>query len=644
MYLCEFNFLENDMFRIKRLYSFVLKTFLPLILATFSVCLFILLMQFLWKVVQDMVGKGVDISVLGEMFLYAATTFIPMALPLSILLGSLMTFGNLGEHMELLAMKASGISLTRIMKPLIVFVFFITILSFVVQNNVVPPAQAKLYTFWLSLRQKSPELNIPEGSFFKDIPGYNIYVRNKDKDGLLRNVMIYNYSDGFDQADVIVADSGRLKVADDGESLLLTLYNGESFGNLPQGKSTGNRTHIPYRRETFKLRETLIEYDTNFNMADESIFQNRDITKNLIELRTFADSVKIQIDSTAAAMAPNLRRQVYEAAFIQPNSPPGNRNTRADTTYVHDFQLLFDNSSIEKQLTYLEAAQSRVNNIKTDYEMRKMTQAEMTKQVRSHELQFHIKFSLSFACLFFFFIGAPLGAIIRKGGLGMPAVLSVIIFLLYYTVDTFGSKLAKQGVLQIWQGAWLSSLLLVSLGSFFTYKAVNDSVIMNPDAWKDWLQRLIGKKEVRIYSRKEVIMQYPDYRNDLSLMDKWNIQARDYLKRNARLPSYLSFWKRDFQDKQLAGLISSMEEWIEDLQNSDQNLIIGKLMDYPVIVPLHFGKINSLWKKWACAVFFPAGLIVYFTGLYKLKQIRQDLSASLKVNEDIEKEIIACIN
>ena len=589
-----------------------------------------------------MVGKGVDVAILAEMFFYAAIQLIPMALPLSILLASLMTFGNLGEHFELLAMKASGISLLRIMKPLIIFITFIAGLSFVFQNDILPQTQAKLYTIIYSLREKSPELDIPEGSFYTEIPGYNIYVRGKGKDGLLKNMMIYDYTGGFDKTTVIVADSGRLKVSDNGKYLLLTLYNGESFGNF-SGPRMNKPQHIPYRREIFELQEIMIEHDTNFNMADESLYQNRDISKNLNELQVFVDSTKLQIDSISRSASDKFANKVYRNTFKQGHFPSNFQRENEDTTYIHNFQLLFDNSSLQKQISLLENALSRVNALSNDLTIQEHSQSAMKRDVRLHEIQIHKKFSLAIACLLFFFIGAPLGAIIRKGGLGMPAVLSVVIFLLYYTVDTLGSKIAKQGAIPVWEGIWLSTVLLVALGVFFTYKAVNDSVIINSDLWKIWIQRITGKRESRVYAKKEIIMENPDYQQAVSSMYEWNLQVKKYLSKNKKSLGYFSFWTQDLKDPEVERFFASMEKWIENLRNSDQNLIIGKLMDYPMIEPFRLDNVNKTWKKWPCAIFFPVGLIIYFMALRKKKQIRQDLQLTIKINEDIEKEIVALL-
>ena len=269
------------MLKIKRLYSFMLQTFLPLFLMTFGICLFIVLMQFLWKYVDDMVGKGVGMDVLAEMFFYAALSMVPMALPLSILLASLMAFGNLGERLELLSMKAAGVSLGTIMKPIIIFLVFISIGAFFFQDKVLPYSNVKLYTLLISLKQTSPELDIPEKAFYKEITGYNVYVKQKDrKTGLLKDMMIYDYSQGFNNARVIVADSGRLKMSADKLYLILSLYNGESFENLKKQEGVRQKgASIPYRRETFSSRDILIQVDANFNRNSESMMQNQYVGK-----------------------------------------------------------------------------------------------------------------------------------------------------------------------------------------------------------------------------------------------------------------------------------------------------------------------------------------------------------------------------
>ncbi|GHT55164.1 membrane protein [Bacteroidia bacterium] len=593
-------------------------------------------MQFIWKYVGDMVGKGVEIKVLIEMFAYAALYLVPLGLPLSILLASLMTFGNLGEHFELLSIKSAGISLMRIMKPLIILIAFIAVIDFVFQNHIAPKAQGKLWTILWSLRQKSPELDIPEGSFYKEIQNYNVYVREKEPNGLLRDMMIYDFTEGYNNAVVIVADSGRVKMSDDKEYLILTLNNGEQFRNLPGRQSNLNRSpeQIRYERESFSFRQILMPFNANFNMADESFMQNRDITKSTMELITFIDSAKVVNDSVRKMESPFFISRVYSNSFTQREFGT-TRFSKKDTVYTEDFDKFFKQTSLEKQIRTLEGAKAKVELLNNDFNFRLMDQEMKKKEFRGHQIELNRRFSYSLACLLFFFIGAPLGAIIRKGGLGVPTVLSVCIFILYYTVDLFGFKMARQGVWPVWQGMWLSTLLLVSLGAFFTYKAVNDSVMMNPDVWKEVLQRLIGKREMRNYSRKEVIMVSPDYEKDVHAMQAWNVETKQYLAKDRKF----AFWKTGFEDQALGNLVTQMETWIEDLRNSEENLIIGKLMDYPVIHPLRLNFLDKPAGRWTCILIFPAGITLYIIYKLKQKQINNDLRTSMKVNEEIEKEI-----
>jgi len=598
-------------------------------------------MQFLWKYVDDLVGKGAEMKVLAQFFFYAALFLVPMALPIAILLASLITFGNLGEHLELLAMKSSGISLIRIMKPLIIFTVFISGIAFVFQNNVLPKASAKLWTIVYSLKIKSPELDIPEGSFCKEIPGYNIFVRKKSKTGLLQNVMIYDYSKGFDNAMVIVSDSGRMKMSDDKKYLILTLYDGVSSQNLSTNQSRYRQNQIPFKRETFLLRDILIEFDSNFNMVDESITQNRDFSKNIPALRSFIRAATAADDSVARVIRPALAAQVYTSAFKQDKSYPVNHHllSPSDTLPVADFELLYKNSPAIQQIQLLENAKMKSDRLASDFNFQMVPQSDRQRDIRGHRIELNRKFTLSVACLLFFFIGAPLGAIIRKGGLGLPAVLSVFLFIVYYTIDTFGWKMARQGSWAVWEGMWLSSIVLAALGLFFTYKAVNDSVVMNPDAWKEILQRLIGKREIRNYARKEVIMDFPDYPEAIRLMTSWNEESTLYVAEKQKIPFYISFWKQQFQDEQLNRLLISMNRWIEDLLNSNENLIIGKLMDYPVITPYHLAFLNRRAIRLSCSIFIPAGIIIYILYILKQKQINNDLRTTMKVNEEINKEL-----
>ncbi|MDE6782315.1 MAG: LptF/LptG family permease, partial [Paramuribaculum sp.] len=432
------------MLGIQRLYIFMLKSFLPLFVMTFFICLFIVLMQFLWRYIDDLVGKGLGVDVLAELFFYAALTMIPMALPLAILLASLMTFGNLGEHFELTAMKAAGISLLRVMRPLIILITLIAIGAFFFQNNVLPIAQTKMWTLLYSIRQSSPELEIPEGVFYDQIPGYNLFVAEKNRNtGTLYNIMIYDMSKGFDNAGIILADSGRLAMMEDKTHLFLRLWEGESFDNLKEaGRSMNN---VPYRRETFTLKDILVPFDANFNRLDEEGMRNQYVGKNIAELSETIDSLNHRTDSIGISYG----RELVNTPYLGISSSV----LDADSTGVVDdakqlpslevmaalpllnVDSIFAGASSAAQTNYLRQALNKANFKKQEHEFRGLVIKDERRLIRRHDIELQKKFTLSFACLIFFFIGAPLGAIIRKGGLGMPLVISVLLFIFYYIID-----------------------------------------------------------------------------------------------------------------------------------------------------------------------------------------------------------------
>ncbi|MDR0833905.1 MAG: LptF/LptG family permease [Candidatus Symbiothrix sp.] len=482
------------MFRIKKLYTFILGAFLPLLLVTFSICLFVLLMQYLWTSIADMVGKGVGVGVLLQFFSYVSMWFLPNALPLSVLMASLMAFGNLGEHFELTAMKAAGISLLKIMKPLIIFVLLMCGISFVFQNNIQPRARLKMAAIMVSLRQKSPELDIPEGIFYREITGYNVFVRKKDKkSGILHDMMIYDYSDGFENAKVIVADSGKLKVTEDKKYLVLSLYQGESFENMKASKRMSYANDpIPYRRETFKFREVLIDFDTSFSIEDESVLGSRADGKNINDLVAFIDSVKVGQDSINQHGVAYMKRTAYLNTFkdVASTRSGSHKKSANDSLFADGFQSYFDRLSLDKKIQSIQSAKSKTDQVPMDYAFTVNQQNDANTQLRAYKIQLQAKFTLSLACLLFFFIGAPLGAIIRKGGLGMPTVLSVFLYLTYYTINDFGTKMARTGTWDIWLGVWLSTFLLLALGIFFTYQAINDSTMFNAEVWKKGFNRV----------------------------------------------------------------------------------------------------------------------------------------------------------
>ena len=615
----------------------MLQTFLPLFLMTFGICLFIVLMQFIWRYIDDMVGKGLSIGVLAELFFYAALFMLPMALPLAILLASLMTFGNLGERLELLAMKSAGISLLKIMRPVMIFLIFVSIGAFYFQNYAMPVVQVKLYTLLYSMRQKSPELDIPEGVFYKEITGFNVYVKKKNpQTGLLSDLMIYDYSEGFNNARVIVADSGRLKTSEDKLFLVLSLFNGESFENLKsQEKQSRKTTAVPYRRESFQTKDILIEFDANFNMTDESFMQNQFVGKNLASLQHSIDSMSLRLDSIKAINAKGIYETSYRKSLRMEVAAPES----ADTLYspvVINFDSLYQAQSPGRKVTLLNKAKQLAEGVRTDYYFRAANMGDEGYKVRRHLTEWHKKFTLSFACLIFFFIGAPLGAIIRKGGLGVPVIISVLLFIFYYIIDNMGYKMARDGVWAAWEGMWLSSAVLTPLGMFLTYKAVNDSVILNADTYLNGLKNLVGKRQGRKIERKEVIIYTPDYVALIPVLHQLQQEAQTYLLQHRRWMNYLAFWKQGGRDRAAEELSNKVEQVVEELSNSDQNLVLNKLMDYPVMEGYNqlderiSGKVGL-----AVGLCFPIGLPLYLLATYQRKLLRHDVQMVYKTSGEL---------
>lgn len=464
---------------IKKIDLYILKRFFTLFVMTFLIVIFILLMQFLWKHFADLVGKGIGWDVLAEFFLYAAMTLVPLALPLALLLASLMTFGNLGENFELTAMKSAGISLFRIIRPLIISVSLIVVAAFFFSDNVLPKSQRNMYTLLFSIKHKSPELDVPVGEFYSGINGVNLYVRSKEQ-GLLKDLMIYDFSNGFNNATVIVADSGRIQTTGDKKYLLLTLMNGESFENLREQKMSGSN-HIPYRRETFARKEVLYDFDSDFNRYDKSLLQDRHVSKNIKELSHSIDSVKLIIKERSASQVQEMLQYRYFSGGVSWEilSEP---DKNIDIKKYNSDSLFLNLEKSEMELA-VNQAKERAKSMLEKIEYNKIMLGEPQMYINQHSSEWHKKFALSFACLIFFFIGAPLGAIIRKGGFGFPVVISVLMFVIYYIIDLTGYKMARENIWEAYQGMWLSSAILLPIGVFLTYKAAIDATLFSPETY-----------------------------------------------------------------------------------------------------------------------------------------------------------------
>ncbi len=604
------------MFEFKRLDRFILKTFLPLFAMTFLICTFLVLMQFLWMHLTDMVGKGLGMGLLLELFFYAALSMVPLALPLAVLLASLMTFGNLGESLELTAMKSGGVSLFRVMRPLIILMVFVSIGAFFFQNDVLPVAQSRMWTLLKSMRQKSPELDIAEGEFNGQLPNINIYVEKKNHDtGVLYDVMIYDLQQGFERSRVILCDSATLQTTPDKEHLKLTLYQGELFENLRDatGVNTTARNQL-YRREEFHTKTLLIAFDANFERMDEGDMRSLYIGKNVSQLRHSIDSIHNRIDSIGAAYG----KEIASNSFISlsPEAiPESMRAVDAVTVMKMNPDSMRREELRSSRRRYIQNAKNEMERSKMEYLGRSLYMGDEQKVLARHGIELHKKFTLSLACLVFFFIGAPLGAIIRKGGLGTPLVISVFLFIFYYIIDNSGMKMARDGKLPVWEGMWLSSAVLLPLGIWVTYKAVKDSAMFNADAWQRALRVLTGKNK-RALGVKEVIIEDVDPVVAAEKLDELGTLAAEFLKKYPRPQGYVSYWRGGIDPTLLRQLTASLEVTVSYLSNTRSRQLMERLNEVPILQDLMIlhPRRQSFWAKSAMYL-LPVGLIIWAIGM-----------------------------
>lgn len=626
------------MLHIKKLDKFVIKSFLMLLAGTFFVCLFIFMMQFLWRHVEDLVGKGLEMSVLAQFFFYSSLMMVPMSLPLAILLATLITFGNFGERCELLAMKAAGIPLIKVMRPLIVVVMIVSGLSFYFQNVIGPRATTELYALLFSMKQKSPELDIPEGSFYHELDGYNLYVEKKNKEtGMLYGLMIYNFSDGFENAHIVVADSGRMEMTADKKFLNLHLYSGEQFENL-QTQSMSKK-NVPYRRETFREKHSLIEFDANFNKMDASYLGNQAAAKSMGSLSHSIDSMTARFDSIGRGYYAEARRVAYKRIELASGD---STNLAEEQTKRVNLDSLFSVQTHSKREQLIQSALNRVQSQMSDLSMKSYVINDGDKNIRRHWKVWWEKITLSLACLIFFFIGAPLGAIIRKGGLGMPVVISVILFIFYYVIENTGSKMAREGELVMWFGVWVSTMVLAPLGAWLTYKANKDSVVFNIDVYKAFFMKLLGMRSKRHILKKEVIIDDPDYPQISERLESLSIRCKEYAtkERFNRAPNYLRIFTRNEDDTVIQEISDEMENIIETLNNSKDMQILNALNNYPFLsVNAHKSPSRYLWINVLCGVFIPVGIVFYIRIWMFGRRLDKDLKRIEETSEAIRERI-----
>lgn len=614
--------------RIKKLDKFIAKQFLLLFTGTFFICLFVLMMQFLWRFIDDLIGKGLSMEVLAQFFQYMALMMVPQAMPLAILLSSLITFGNLGESSELTAIKAAGISLMQSFRSLIVITVAIMAVSFYFQNNIGPNANMKLAQLLVSMKQKSPELEIPEGIFYDGLPNCNIYVQKKDiKTGKLYGIMIYRMTDSYEDAAIILADSGMIQSTAEKKHLLLSLWSGEWFENMRES-DLGGSAAVPYRRETFTDKKVLLDFDNNFSLMDAAALSNNAAGKSLSQIRFAIDSLNATYDSIGRAFWNDTKQMCFPSPRISKKDSLG--QVRAAQTGKIEIDKRLRKMKIDRQQMVYSAALSSVQRETSDLDFKSMMTQNNERVIRNHELEAQNKYALALQCIIFFFIGAPLGAIIRKGGLGMPIIISVLVFIVYYILDNSAFRMSRQGSWPIWIGHWLAIAIMSPLAVFVTYKAMNDSMVFNADGWKRFFTRLLGLRAKRSIQGKDVVIEPPRYKQDNETLLQINGEVMEYSRRHnlKSLPNFIKVFFKYEEDHDIEAISDKLEKVIRDLSNTRDKQVMHLINQYPVLaVKAHTRPFDRRWMNIVAAIIVPVGIFTYL----RMWRFRLRLLRDLKV-------------
>ena len=629
------------MFRIRKLDLFISKQFGLLFVGTFFICQFVLMMQFLWRYVDELIGKGLSLEILGKFFWYMGLMLVPQALPLAILLSSLITFGNLGESSELTAIKAAGISLMQAFRSLIVITIIIMLGSLYFQNVIGPRANMSFTQLLISMKQKSPELEIPEGIFYDGIPNTNLYVQKKDlKTGMLYGIMIYRMTGSYEDAAIILADSGMMQSTAEKKHLLLTLHSGEWFENM-RSQDLINSANVPYRRETFSTKRILLDFDSGFSLTDADLRNNAQ-GKSWAQLMHDVDSMNVEADSLARAnYATALRMYFHVLDTISKKDSIKAVKTAASKAINID--TLFNRLDNSRKQMAVSQAMSSISGVTNDLEFKAMLSHDTEARIRMHRIEAIGKFTLALSCLIFFFIGAPLGAIIRKGGLGVPVIISVLVFIIFYIFDNTGYRMARLGAWPIWFGKGIATAVLTPVAVFFTYKANKDSVVFNMDAYRTFFTKLLGLRLKRHVTGKEVIIEDPDYAKDAADLQRLSEEVTLYAHAHKLMlpPNIIKVFFKYEPDHEIERISEEMEAVIEDLGNTKDKHIISMLNHYPVVsAKAHTRPFERRWMNIVAFILIPVGAFLYI----RMWSFRLRLLRDLRVIKQTNTSIVNRIN
>ena len=476
----------------------MIRSYIGPLIMTFCLAMIVLILQFVWKYIDELVGKGLSASVITELLLDVSASLLPMAVILGVLLSSIMTFGNLGEHSELTALKSSGISLTRIMAPLLILAALITGGAFAVSNYLIPKTNMKFFTLLLDIRKQRPEFDIKEGQFYNGLEGYSLKIGHRSKDGrMLYDLMIYDHTAKIGDVAVMVADSGHMVMTEDKRNLVLTLYSGSGYTEqLDENKRI--QKNKPLRRDKFSMQQVLFKLPSNeLSRTDEDLFKDNYKRKNLSELKQYVDIFRPAMENKREkAWRDLLANQLFKMQDKKDTlTPLSDKQKKLAATRV-DMQAVFDSLPPEERTKAIDHALSLARTaqsiVKTTNEIYRSDASWMYR----YQIEWHRKFTLSLACLIFFLIGAPLGAIIRKGGLGTPVVVSTLLFILYYIISLAGEKYARAGIMPVWLGMWGSTIILLAAGIYLTISSTRDSSVMIGETWSLLLRKIVrfGRK------------------------------------------------------------------------------------------------------------------------------------------------------
>lgn len=628
------------MFRIKKLDVFIAKQFGLLFVGTFFICQFVLMMQFLWRYVDELIGKGLSLDVLAQFFWYMGLMLMPQAFPLAILLSSLITFGNLGESSELTAIKAAGVSLMQAFRSLIVIVLLISGMSLFFQDVVGPLANQKFFMLLRAMKQASPELEIPEGIFYDGIPNSNIYVQKKDlTTGKLYGIMIYQQSNSFEDQAIILADSGMMQSTEEKMHLLLTLWSGEWFENM-NSSDIGGSAEVPYRRETFAEKHILLDFDNSLNMDMTGITSSAQ-AKGIRQLTHDADSIDHHIDSLGHAYFAEVQLStLYMPHLTGDDSLKLVHKIASGGT---DIDSVYNSLAVEKKIELFKIATQEAKRAVAETGLKAEWTDYVNKQSRLHKIEMIGKFTLALSCIIFFFIGAPLGAIIRKGGLGVPVIISVLVFIVYYIFDNTGMRMARENEWSVWFGKWIATMVLAPLAVFFTYQANKDSVVFNYDAYREFFMRVLGLRMKRNIPMKEVFIEEPKYLMDADMLTNVGIAIDRYSNEHhlVRWPNPIKVFFRPGDDNDIQHINNVLEVAIEDLAFTRNKYVLMKLNQYPVIAThAHTRPFQRKWLNIITGLFLPTGIFFYFRMIRFRLRLYRDLQNIIRINKKLIPRLI----